>query len=245
MKYSEMLDYNNMPTHISVIMDGNGRWAKKRGMPRLYGHRQGMEGVRRIVQACVDLNIRYVTLYAFSTENWKRPQDEVGGLMKLMVEYFNKEIDELDEKGVCVRILGDVDGLPAGPKACAVKAIEQTAGNEVLGLNIAINYGGRADIIQAVQKICTEVQDGRLAIEDIDDAVMDAHLYSAGIPDPDLMIRTGGEKRLSNFLLWQNSYAEIWFTDVYWPDFDIEVLSRAVYDYQNRDRRYGGLREDK
>jgi undecaprenyl diphosphate synthase len=242
-KYIDLVDKNNIPTHVAVIMDGNGRWAKKRNMPRLYGHRQAMETVRLIVESCVDLGIKYLTLYAFSTENWKRPKDEVDGLMKLMMEYFIKEIDKLYKKGVKVRILGDVNGLPEGAKTCAVDAMERTKDNNVLNLNIAINYGGRADILHSCIQIIVKVNSNQLSIDDIDEDTIGQYLYTQDIPDPDLMIRTGGEKRLSNFLIWQLSYAELWFTDIYWPDFTKETLCNAIYDYQNRDRRYGGLNE--
>ena len=241
-KYCDVINKNNMPTHVAVIMDGNGRWAKKKNRPRLYGHRQGVEAVRTIVKACVDLDIKYLTLYAFSTENWKRPKDEVDGLMRLMVEYFKKEIDELDKEGVRIRIIGAIDKMPEATRKCAVDAIEKTNNNTVLNLNIALNYGGRADIIPATKQIAQQVKAGELSVEDINEEMFGGFLYTKSMPDPDLMIRTGGEMRTSNFLIWQLSYAELWFTDTYWPDFSKETLCNAIYDFQNRDRRYGGLK---
>jgi len=240
-KYFDLIDKNNMPTHVAVIMDGNGRWAKKRNMPRLYGHRQGVETVRTIVQSCVDLGIKYLTLYAFSTENWKRPEDEVDGLMRLMMEYFTKEIDKLNKKGVRVRILGNINQLSKGARDCAYDAMNITKENSVLNLNIAINYGGRDDIVNAFKQIAKKINTNQLTINDISENTISEYLYTYNMPDPDLMIRTGGEKRLSNFLIWQLSYAELWFTDIYWPDFTKETLCNAIYDYQCRDRRYGGL----
>jgi undecaprenyl diphosphate synthase len=240
-KYCDLINKEKMPVHVAVIMDGNGRWAKKRNMPRLFGHRQGVETVRTIVKACVDLDIKYLTLYAFSTENWKRPQDEVDGLMRLMIEYFKKEIDQLDKEGVRVRIIGAVDAMPENTKKCAVDAIEKTKNNTVLNLNIALNYGGRADIIHATKQVTRQVKDGELSIEDINEEMFGDFLYTKDMPDPDLMIRTGGEMRISNFLIWQLSYAELWFTNTYWPDFTKQTLCNAIYDFQNRDRRYGGL----
>lgn len=241
-KYCDSINEANIPTHIAVIMDGNGRWAKKRNMPRLYGHRQAMEAVRTIIQSCVDLGVKYLTLYAFSTENWKRPKDEVDGLMSLMVEFFNKEIDQLYKKGVKIRILGNLDTMPENTKKCAFDAMEKTKNNTILGLNIALNYGGRADVIHAAKQIAQKVKSGDLAVEDINEEMFGGFLYTKDLPDPDLMIRTGGETRTSNFLIWQLSYAELWFTNVYWPDFTKETLCNAIYDYQNRDRRYGGLK---
>lgn len=241
-KYCDSINETNIPTHVAVIMDGNGRWAKKRNMPRLYGHRQSMEAVRTIIQSCVDLGVKYLTLYAFSTENWKRPKDEVDGLMSLMVEFFNKEIDQLYKKGVKIRILGNLDKMPENAKKCALDAMEKTINNNILGLNIALNYGGRADVIHAVKQIAHKIKSGDLDVEDINEEMFGGFLYTKDLPDPDLMIRTGGETRTSNFLIWQLSYAELWFTNTYWPDFTKETLCNAIYDYQNRDRRYGGLK---
>lgn len=242
-KYLERIDKGNIPHHIAIIMDGNGRWAKKRAMPRLIGHRQGVETVEKIVRACVQLGVKQLTVYAFSTENWKRPQEEVSGLMRLLVEYFDKKTDQLHEEGVRIRVIGNMDALSKVVRQSIINAEEKTKGNEILGLNIAINYGGRDDITQAVQRIARKVQEGRIDPENITEQLMEQYLYTRDIPDPDLMIRTGGEKRLSNFLIWQLSYAELWFTDVFWPDFDIETLAEAIYAYQNRERRYGGLSE--
>ncbi len=240
-KYVELLDRQNIPHHVAMIMDGNGRWAKKRGMPRLFGHRQGVETVEKIVRACVKLGVKQLSLYAFSTENWKRPQDEVSGLMRLLVEYFDKKTDQLNEEGVKIRVIGNVGALSKVAQQSIFNAEEKTKNNDVLGLNIAINYGGRDEIVQAVSRIARGVQEGTIAPDEINEEMVGQYLYTKGIPDPDLMIRTGGEKRISNFLIWQLSYAELWFTDVYWPDFDIETLAQAIYAYQNRERRFGGL----
>lgn len=241
-KYLELLDREKMPHHVAVIMDGNGRWAQKRGMPRLFGHRQGVETVERVVRACVKLGIAQLTIYAFSTENWKRPQEEVAGLMRLLVEYFDKKTDQLNEEGVRIQVIGDVEALSDLARQSIARAEEKTKNNERLGLNIAINYGGRAEIVRAVKRIARQVQDGVVAPDDIDDEMVSQQLYTKELADPDLMIRTGGEMRISNFLIWQLSYAELWFTETYWPDFDIEILAQAVYAYQNRDRRFGGLK---
>lgn len=236
------LDMNNIPKHIGVIMDGNGRWAKARNLPRQFGHKAGVETIRRVITEADDLGVEYMTLYAFSTENWKRPKDEVSALMKLLVQYLKQEIDELDEKGVVINVLGDYSKLP---NECIVeidKAIERTKDNKGIVMNVALNYGGRAEIVRATKAICKKIQDGEINIEDITEDLFSNYLYTAGMPDPDIIIRPSGEQRLSNFLSWQSAYSEFWYSDINWPDFKAEDLRRAIFDYQNRDRRFGGVK---
>ena len=232
------LDPDRIPAHIAIIMDGNGRWAKQRKRPRLFGHNAGMKALHTTVKTASDIGVKVITVYAFSTENWKRSKEEVDGLMKIAVEYCAKEIDELHENNVQVRIVGDMAGLPVAVQEATTGAIEKTKNNTGLILNIALNYGGRAEIVHAVQQM---MQEG-LSPEDVTEETLAAHLYTAGLPDPDIMVRTGGEKRLSNFMLWQNSYAEFIFDDIWWPDFDADALYRVIEMYQQRDRRYGGVK---
>lgn len=230
------------PRHLAIIMDGNGRWAKSKGLPRAAGHRAGAETLRAIVEACVEVGIDYLTVYAFSTENWKRPSDEVNALMGLLVEYIEKELDELKRNGIKIKTIGNIYGLPSSAVARVEKAEKETAHNQKLVLQIALNYGGRKEILDAVKNIAGEVAAGKLTAETIDQETLEEHLYTAGIPDPDLLIRTAGELRLSNFLLWQSAYTEFWFTEVFWPDFTAQHLYQAIYDYQYRQRRFGGLK---
>lgn len=237
----EMICQKPLPKHIAIIMDGNGRWAKKRGLPRTAGHRVGMESLERVVECFDELNIPYLTVYAFSTENWKRPVEEVDALMDLMVEFIDKKIDYLDRKGVRVNPIGCVEKIKGVTYERIMYAKERTKNNERLIFNVALNYGGRQEIVQGIQDICRQVQQGKLHIEDIDEEVVSRNLYTAGQPDPDLLIRPSGELRVSNFLLWQIAYTEFWTTDILWPDFRKEELWRAIYDYQNRQRRFGGL----
>ena len=232
------LDPDRIPAHIAIIMDGNGRWAKQRKRPRLFGHNAGMKALHTTVKTASDIGVKVITVYAFSTENWKRSKEEVDGLMKIAVEYCAKEIDELHENNVQVRIVGDMAGLPVAVQEATTGAIEKTKNNTGLILNIALNYGGRAEIVHAVQQM---MQEG-LSPEEVTEETLAAHLYTAGLPDPDIMVRTGGEKRLSNFMLWQNSYAEFIFDDIWWPDFDADALYRVIEMYQQRDRRYGGVK---
>ncbi|WP_278287582.1 isoprenyl transferase [Christensenella timonensis] len=236
------LDMSSLPVHVAIIMDGNGRWAKKRMMPRVAGHRAGMGKVKTIIRMSSDIGIRYLTLYAFSTENWKRPKEEVGALMGLLIEYLQKELDEMHEKNVIFNTIGDITKLPKEVIAVLENAKEKTKNNTGMTLNIALNYGSRAEIAEAVRKIAGEVKDGGLAVEDIDMQTISDHLETAGQPDPDFMIRTSGEERLSNYLLYQLAYAEFYFTPVYWPDFDEREYENALVEYQGRQRRYGGLK---
>jgi len=229
----------NLPKHIGFIMDGNGRWAKQRGLPRLAGHRAGAENLRRVLRACGEWGIKYVTIYAFSTENWGRPKEEVEGLLNLLDQYIDKELPELVKEGVQVRHIGRMDGVPERLQEKIRQAVEATKGNDRLILCVAFNYGGRAEIVDAVRKIIAE----GYRPEEVDENLISSHLYTAGIPDPDLIIRTAGEMRLSNFLLWQSAYAEYYSTPVYWPDFDEEELYKALLDFSRRERRFGLVKE--
>ncbi|MCL6515609.1 isoprenyl transferase [Alicyclobacillus sp.] len=236
------LPSGNLPAHVAIIMDGNGRWANRRGLPRVAGHRAGMSKVREVIRACDELGIRCLTLYAFSTENWKRPPQEVEYLMRLPEEFFRTEIDELVERGVRVRFIGDTSQLPPYTQETVQRTLEKTRDNHGMIVNFALNYGGRADIVGAVKAYAREVASGLASWDELDEARLDAHLSTAGLPDPDLVIRTSGEIRLSNFLIWQAAYAELWFTDVLWPDFTREHLEQALRDYQRRKRRFGGIK---
>jgi undecaprenyl diphosphate synthase len=232
----------DLPTHMAIIMDGNGRWAKKRGLPRIAGHHAGMMRVRDLIRSCDDLGIQCLTLYAFSTENWTRPQTEVEYLMRLPEEFFRTEIDELVDRGVRVRFLGDTTKLPTYTQETVKRTLERTERSEGMIVNFALNYGGRADIIEAAKAYGREVAAGRASWDALTESVFDSYLSTANLPDPDLVIRTSGELRLSNFLIWQAAYAEMWFTDVLWPDFSRDKLEQAIQDYQRRTRRFGGLK---
>lgn len=232
---------DNLPKHIAIIMDGNGRWAKKRLLPRNFGHQEGMKRVVEIVESSTKLGIEHLTLYAFSTENWKRPKDEVEGLMKILVIYIRNELEKLIKNNVKLNILGDISPLPSLARLEVEKALEKTRNNEGMHLNIALNYGGRDDIINGVKLILKDVEMGNISIDDIDDNLFSNYLYTKGQPDPDLIIRPSGELRLSNFLLYQAAYSEFWFADLLWPDFTKERLYEAIIDYQKRNRRFGGI----
>ncbi len=237
----EQLDFSRMPRHIAVIMDGNGRWAQSQGMMRTFGHRVGGKVLKRIVEEALQLNIKAVTAYAFSTENWKRPRAEVEFLMELFSEYLRNEIDALCEKNIRILFIGDLGGLPEKLRFEFENAQKRTAENAALILNLAINYGGRDEITRSVKILAKKVAEGALAPESITSEIIGQTLDTASSPPLDLLIRTGGDYRISNFLLWQAAYAELWFTRVNWPDFKPEHLWQAIYDYQNRDRRFGGL----
>ncbi len=228
------------PRHVAIIMDGNGRWAKARGLPRLAGHRAGTENLRPILEASVDFGIQVLTIWAFSTENWSRPAQEVQGLLRILRRMIQRELVELHEKGVQLRHIGRLDRLPAGLQKQVRDAVELTRHNDRLILNVAFDYGGRSEIIQAVQRI---VRDG-IPAEQIDEALFSSYMYTAGMPDPDLIIRTSGELRTSGFLMWQAAYAEYYITPTYWPDFDREELYKALLAYGQRDRRFGGIKDD-
>lgn len=228
------------PRHVAIIMDGNGRWAKARGLPRNLGHRQGVDAVRGVVRACRRLGIEYLTLYAFSSENWKRPQSEVAGLMDLLRLYIRRELDELAQNGVCIRVIGNRSRLAPDIVALIAEAEAKTRDNRTLTLVIALSYGGQDEIVDACRRIAEQVAAGALKPDDIDTNVVASHLQTVGIPDPDLVIRTSGEQRLSNFLLWQSAYSELIFVDKLWPDFSAQDLADAVGEFRRRDRRYGG-----
>lgn len=239
--YKNQIDMDNLPNHIAIIMDGNGRWAKKKLRPRNFGHQEGMKRVVEIVEASTKLGIEYLTLYAFSTENWKRPMNEIDGLMKILVIYIRNELDRLIKNNVKINILGDIAPFPSLAKDEVIRAIETTKHNNGMNLNIALNYGGRDDIIRGVKDILKDVEVGNIKVEDIDEESFSKYLYTRGQPDPDLLIRASGEMRLSNFLLYQMAYTEFWFSDILWPDFKEENLYKAILDYQKRNRRYGGI----
>ncbi len=232
-----------LPRHIAIIMDGNGRWAQSRGLPRIAGHRAGVESVRRAVEACAELGIEVLTLYAFSTENWKRPVAEIEGLMSLLVEYVNAELDTLVKNGVRIRVIGNLHQLPKAAQGALQKAIERTSGGRGLLVVIALNYGSRQEIVDACLRFLDDVRSGRTEPQ-LDEEKFASYLDTAGLPDPDLLVRPSGELRLSNFLLWQSAYTEFWFTPVLWPDFGPRHLAEAVADYQRRRRRFGGLEDE-
>ncbi len=229
-----------VPTHVAIIMDGNGRWAKARGLHRLDGHRAGVDNIRRVLEACVKYGVKILTIYAFSTENWQRPEYEVQGLLRLLERVLEREVQELHENGVQLRHLGRLDGLSEWLQKQIKEAIELTRNNDRLILNVAFNYGGRAEIVEATRKL---IQDGILP-DAIDEELFSRYLYTAGLPDPDLVIRTSGEMRISNFLLWQAAYSELYATPTYWPDFDEEELYKALVAYSRRERRFGRIPDD-
>jgi len=224
-----------VPYHLAIIMDGNGRWAQARHLPRLVGHRAGTENLRRVLRACKDVGIKILTVYAFSTENWRRPREEVLGLMNILDHYIVREMRNLHEEGVQIRHLGRMEGVDAGLQKKIRQAIELTQNNTTLILNVAFNYGGRQEILDAVRAILRD----RIPPEDVDESLFSHYLYTADLPDPDLIIRTSGEVRISNFLLWQGAYAELYSTPVFWPDFDAAELHKALELYANRERRFG------
>jgi undecaprenyl diphosphate synthase len=228
-----------LPRHIAIIMDGNGRWAQARGLPRVAGHRRGAEAVRRTVAAAAELEIPYLTLFGFSSENWKRPSEEVDDLMGLLRHYLRREIAELHRDGVRLKVIGELRRLAPDIVSLIDHAMRLTRDNSAVNLTIALSYGGRGEIVAAVRRIALEVAGGRLAAEAIDDACLSGHLFTAGLPDPDLLIRTSGEQRISNFLLWQCAYAELVFTKTLWPDFGKSDLHLAIDEYCGRERRYG------
>ncbi len=236
------LTSTTLPRHVAIIMDGNGRWARSRRLPRSAGHRAGVDRLRGIIRLSSDLGIEALSLYAFSTENWKRPSDEVGTLMGLIVEYFTREIDELHENCVQIRIIGDYHRLPAAARASVVRAMERTKDNDGLKLNIALNYGSRAEILHAANEAARAARSG--GDEEISQELFESFLDTKGLPDPDLLIRTSGEQRISNFLLYQLSYAEFMFPGEYWPDFSDERYIEALRTYAKRSRRFGGLGDD-
>jgi len=236
-----LLELSKIPAHIAIIMDGNGRWAEKRGLPRIAGHREGTKVIKKMVKKVNQLGVCVLTLYAFSTENWKRPKDEVDFLMKLPEQFLKTYLPELIAENVQIRIMGDLDHLPPYTIKAVKTAIEQTKNNDGLILNFALNYGSRYELSQAVKRIASDVKRGKCSIDDINEDLISSYLFSADLGDPDLLIRTSGEIRLSNFMLWQLAYTELWFTDTYWPDFSERELIEAILAFQKRGRRYGGV----
>lgn len=237
------IDLSRTPEHIAIIMDGNGRWAKKQGHERLYGHNFGVESVREALRGSQDLNVKYLTLYAFSTENWNRPKEEVDGLMDLLVRSLSNEIKELSEKGIRLQVIGDINGLPDSCQKELADSIELTKNNSEVTLILALNYSARWEILNAVKRISKEIKENTQSIDTLNYDDFSGYLSTSGIPDPELLIRTSGEHRISNFLLWQIAYTEFHFTEVLWPDFKKEDLYRAVLDYQSRERRFGMVSE--
>lgn len=236
------LDGEAIPSHIAIIMDGNGRWAKNRSMPRIAGHHEGMKTVRKITRCADDLGVKALTLYAFSTENWKRPKPEVEFLMNLPGQFLTSFMPEIMERNIRIEMIGVMESLPKHTQNVLKKAMQQSANNTGLVLNFAMNYGGRAEIVMAMQTLMREVEAGKLTIEELTEEHISQQMMTAHLPEPDLLIRTSGEVRLSNFMLWQLAYTEFWFADVHWPDFDEACLKEAISVYQNRNRRYGGLK---
>jgi len=234
-----------LPKHVAVVMDGNGRWAQQKGFSRLEGHRRGVENVRAMVENCVHLGIPYLTLFAFSSENWRRPKQEVSWLMRLLDRALDREVQELHANGVRLQFIGDISALAAGIQSKIDYAREMTEENSVLHLTIAVNYGGQWDLAQAFRKILTEVQQGRVCFDDLTPELISNCLSTSELPNPDLFIRTGGEQRISNFLLWQLAYTELYFTDTYWPDFDAAKFELALHSFACRERRFGGAEQDK
>lgn len=228
-----------VPRHIAIIMDGNGRWARERHMPRPFGHRSGMKAVRGVVEGCLEAGVEWLSLFAFSQENWQRPETEVSALMSLLEEYIAREATDLARQGVSVRVHGELDRLAPAAASAVARVVSETAGGTKLGLNLFISYGGRAELVRAARMLATDVQAGRLDPAAIDEAEIRSRLYTATCPDPDLLIRTSGEQRISNFLLWQVAYAELYISSVLWPDFDRTALFEAICDFQRRDRRFG------
>ena len=240
MNPSFKIDYDKIPSHIGIIMDGNGRWAKQRNWPKLAGHKAGMETLKKIVRLSGEIGVSYLTVYAFSTENWKRPEDEITGIFQILIYYMEREIKEIHDRDVKVNMLGDYSELPPQSKAAVDKAVELTKNNQGLQFNIALNYGGRNEIIGATKQIAIDLKNGKIEESEITEELFNRYLFTNGMPDPDFIIRTSGELRLSNFLPYQSAYSEFFFTDVLWPDFNEEQYLEAILDYQNRKRNFGG-----
>ncbi|MBQ8264436.1 MAG: isoprenyl transferase [Oscillospiraceae bacterium] len=238
-KKAEEIDFNNLPRHIAIIMDGNGRWAKKRKMPRTAGHAVGAETFRKIATYCKDIGLDYLTVYAFSTENWRRPKEEVDAIMGLLEKYLLEAIEKMERDRVKMKFFGDVSVLSPRLRELIERTEEISKRFEGCQVNICLNYGGRDEVVRAMRRYASEVAEGRA--NDIDEAGVSEYLFSAGVPDPDLLIRPGGEYRLSNFLMWQSAYSELYFTDTLWPDFTEKEINRAIAEFQHRERRYGGV----
>lgn len=243
MSWKVSIDVTKLPQHLAIIMDGNGRWAKQHGKNRIFGHTNGVKAVRETTEACAELGIKHLTLYAFSTENWNRPQTEVSALMTLLLKTIKLEIKTLNKNDIRLRAIGDIDMLPAGTAKELKSAMEETAGNKRMDLILALNYSGKSELVRAIKSIASKVQKQELELSDVTESLVDTELFTAGIPDPELMIRTSGEQRISNFLLWQMAYTEFYFTEKFWPEFDKEELYKAIVTYQNRERRFGKTSE--
>lgn len=243
MDLKSQINTKKLPRHIAVIMDGNGRWAKEHGKPRIFGHRNGVKAVRETTEAAAELGVEYLTLYAFSTENWSRPKIEINALMTLLVETLHKEVHTLNENNIRLQAIGDIDKLPKKTRKALLEGIERTRNNTRMTLLLALNYSAKWDIVEAARRLASQVQAGELQPEEIDEKRFAASLSTGNIPDPELLIRTSGETRLSNFLLWQLAYAELYFTPVFWPDFRKANLYQAIIDFQRRERRFGKISE--
>lgn len=237
----QLIDMENLPKHIGIIMDGNGRWATKRFLPRNFGHQEGMERVIEIVGAASDLGIKSLSLYAFSTENWKRPADEIQGLMRILVHFIRKELNKLHKNNIKIQIMGDISKLPELPKQEVIRAVEKTVNNDKMILNIGLNYGGRDEIIFAIKNLLKDIEMGKMKLDELTTTNFSDFLYTGGQPDLDLLIRPSGELRVSNFMLYQMAYAEFYFSDILWPDFKEAHLLLSIIDYQKRNRRFGGI----
>ena len=235
------IDFTNIPKHIGIIMDGNGRWAKNRFLPRIAGHKEGMNRVVDIVEECCKIGVRTLTLYAFSTENWKRPEEEVSGLMNILVVYINSQLKRILENNIIFRVIGDYSKLPSSIVKLLDNSIDKSKDNNGMVLNIALNYGGRAEIISSIKNLYKDIEKGKLSLDELNEESFKKYLYTKENSDVDLMIRTGNEKRISNFLIYQLAYSEFYFTEVLWPEFYADDLYDAIYDFQNRNRRFGGI----
>jgi len=242
-KIQILKENNRVPKHIGIIMDGNGRWAKKRGLPRVAGHNEGVNSVEEIIDACTEIGVQYLTIYTFSEENWRRPSWEVASLMQLLVSTINRKINRLMERNVRVQTIGRLDKLPDYARKAMLKGMERTKDNTGLTLNVALSYGGRQELVDAFQTMSREIMAGHLTPDEINEYLVSHYLYTSEQPDPDLIIRTGGEHRISNFLLWQIAYAEIYFTKIPWPEFRKEPFIEAVWDFMHRERRFGQISE--
>ncbi len=240
---AKILKRGNLPVHIAIVMDGNGRWAKQRRLPRVAGHREGINSVREVTRICGEIGIKHLTLYTFSTENWSRPRQEVSAIMQLLMSTIRAEVDNLHKNNVRLSVIGRLEDLGEDTRKGMLEGMRLTAKNTGLNLNLALSYGGRQEIVRAVQRISDAIKLGKLQPEEIDEKIIADHLYTAQIPDPDLLIRPGGEFRVSNFLLWQIAYAEVYVTDIYWPDFRERELLTAIDEYQTRERRFGKVSE--
>jgi undecaprenyl diphosphate synthase len=243
MSLIEKIDKTRVPKHVAIIMDGNGRWAKSRGKMRLSGHQEGAKSVKTAIEVCGELGVKYLTVYAFSTENWNRPKNEISGLMNLLVSSVDKEINEINKLGIRIQVIGEIDKLPDNVRKKLQDAIETTKNNEKLTFIVALSYSGRWDILNAAKSLARDAKDNLIDLSEINYELFESYLATAGTPDPELLIRTSGEERISNFLLYQSAYSEFYFTDVLWPDFSKEAFYEAILDYQNRERRFGKTSE--